>query len=406
MEDVADLSSSSVFRHTAERAFEMEQTPEDGIGEETEHGQGLVAMAQRVQEERHGVVLMSKTRDSLMELATSTRMGVNDVASVTNSDFRECLEDLNAAHEGAFTPMERRRFDKWASGEQAAGPTRTAILEAMETDEGGGVAAAGFNTNVSNTLKARIAAAALSDYEYMRTDAAALDACVTICAAQGLEPAKVVALSASLELGQRVCANDVIGIGAFKSDSRNLPVVKAVAKYNPNTLTKIVERGEIRDLVAHLTDLARDFASAGESTQAVLVSSFLAEAQVCFMHDTKGIFRYMKNYLRVYPGQGIPVVFDDRMATRARNESRDTTPTLSKIEITQLLRLEMAGEMAELRRQVGRGRGGETRPTTAPLSGEQAAAKLAKVKCFKCQAKGHFARDCPNEKTEVIDLTE
>ena len=367
-------------------------------------------MAQKLGEVRHGVGLLTKTRDTLMEMCTSTRMGVEDVASLGFSDLREYLDELNQARAGAFSSIERRRFDKWAALEANPETARNVLQDAMDLDEGGGAAGVSPASSVahaSDDLKARISACALLEYEYMRTDRAAFEACVAICLAQGLEPANVVALSASIELGQRVCSNDVRGIGAFKSDSRNLPVVKAVAKYSSNTFTKIVERGDVRDLVAHLTDLARDFATAGESVQAVLVSSFLSEAQVCFMNDPKGIFRYMKNYFRVYPGQGLPVVFDDRMATRARNESRDTTPVLSKAEITQLLRIEMAGEMAEMRRAAGRGRGGGVpTTTTTPLSGEALAAKLAKVKCFKCQKKGHFARDCPTDSTEVIDLTE
>ena len=383
-----------------------------GMGEDEEHAQGLVALLHKVSGEKHGVVLLSKTRDALMTLATTARMGVEDVASLSINDLRGYLDDLNAASEGTVSMLEMRRFESWANGvAAAAGTTRTALQNAMDIDEqgGGGLAGATAPGPVTTSwLKARITARATTEYVYMQTDAAALDACVSICLLQGLEPAQVVALSASLELGQRVSANDVVGIGAFKSDSRNLPIVKAVAKYNSNTLTKILERGDVRELVAHLTDLARDFASAGDSTQAVLVSSFLSEAQVCFMNDSKGLFRYVKNYFRVYPGQGLPVVFDDRMATRARNESRDTTPVLSKEDVKNLMRIELAGEMAELRRAaVGRGRGGgDPRPTTTPLSGDALAAKLAKVKCFKCQKKGHYARDCPNEAVEVLDLTE
>ena len=57
----------------------MEEPPADGIGEETEQGQGLLAMAQKLGEVRHGVGLLTKTRDTLMEMCTSTRMGVEDV---------------------------------------------------------------------------------------------------------------------------------------------------------------------------------------------------------------------------------------------------------------------------------------------------------------------------------------
>ena len=366
-------------------------------------------MLNKVGTEMHGVALLSKTRDTLLTLATTARLGVADVVGLSINDLREHLDDLNTAVAGSVSVLELRRFERWAGVLAPAETTRTILQEAMEVEEQGSWEVAGANTGptASALLKVRCRSLALTEYQHMRTDPAALDGCVAICVQQGLEPAQVVALSASIELGQRVSPNDVRGIGAFKTDPRNLPIVKAVAKYNNNTFTKIVDRSDPRELVAHLTDLARDFASAGDATQAMLVSSFLSEAQVCFMNDAKGLFRYIKNFFRVYPGQGLPVVFDDRMATRARNESRDSTPVLSKEDVKNLMRIELAGELADLRRQVGRGRGGgDPRPTTTPLTGEQAAAKLAKVKCFKCQSKGHFARDCPNEKVEVVDLTE
>ena len=379
---------------------------DDGVGEDTEHGRGLSAMLQRVSQEIYGVTLLGKTRGQLCEMAARSDMSVEDVASLEVGDLRAYLIGLRADQAGSYAAHEERRFERWATGlveGNEGSATRTALQGALGA-EGDGVQMVSVGApgaTAAEQFKARVTRLAVVAFPDMAEDATALEACVATCVGNGLEPLQVVGLSASLELGQvvRVSANDVMG-GSFKSDSRNLAVVKAVAKYNQNTMTKTVERKDVRELVAHLTDLARDFAAQGDAIQAVLVSSFLSEGQVAFMSDAKGFFLYVKAYFRVYPGQGIPVVFDDRMATRARNESREATPSLSKAEITQLLRIEMAGQMAEMGRQAGRGRGlgrGGDRAGAGPLTGDALAAKLAKTKCFKCQKKGHFARDCPEE---------
>ena len=78
------------------------------------------------------------------------------------------------------------------------------------------------------------------------------------------------------------------------------------------------------------------------SQLAVLVSTWWTEIQVGFKSDEKAMLLYMKNYMRTYAGRGIPVVWDERMAARARNESREALgPGLSKSDVKELVRAEM-----------------------------------------------------------------
>ena len=128
------------------QAAEKNQDTMSGIGEDEELAQGVVAMLNKVGVEMNGVSLLSKTRDTLLTLATTARLGVTDVVGLSVSDMREHLDDLNSAVAGSVGVLEMRRFERWAGVMAPAETTRTILQEAMEVEELGSWEVAGANT--------------------------------------------------------------------------------------------------------------------------------------------------------------------------------------------------------------------------------------------------------------------
>ena len=223
------------------------------------------------------------------------------------------------------------------------------------------------------------------------------------CAGQKLSAPAIMALSASMEKGKPVHEHEIKG-EIYGEDPRGYRCVKAATKFDDNTFSKVLGRGDWGMLNGHMLDLIRDFATLGLIRQSTLLSQWWTEAQSGFKDDVASFIIYLRAYRRLYTGRGIPVIWDERMATRARNETRAAAgPAVSKDEIAKMVSAansaissQLASQKRELdslkARRPATGAGGQGQEVE---SKEAKAKRLAKMKCFNCQQKGHRAADCP-----------
>ena len=227
------------------------------------------------------------------------------------------------------------------------------------------------------------------------------------CVGQSLTLAQIIAFSASLEKGKCVEIHEIVS-EVYATDPRGWDVVRRCCKYDESTFSKLLARGVdgFAELLGMLLDLARDLAATKKTQQSVLLSTWINEGQSGFKGDTKSFVAYLRAYRRLYAGRGLPVMWDERMAVRARNETREAAgPSLSKAEVQAIVKESSSQQVAQLKREI------ETlkarRPTGGGGGGDSAdarAKKLAGQKCFKCHKKGHLAANCPEaEVAEAAD---
>ena len=227
------------------------------------------------------------------------------------------------------------------------------------------------------------------------------------CVGQSLSLGEIIAFSASLEKGKCVEIHEIVS-EVYATDPRGWDVVRRCCKYDESTFSKLLARGVdgFAELLGMLLDLARDLAATKKTQQSVLLSTWINEGQSGFKGDTKSFVAYLRAYRRLYAGRGLPVMWDERMAVRARNETREAAgPSLSKAEVQAIVKESSSQQVAQLKREI------ETlkarRPTGGGGGGDSAdarAKKLAGQKCFKCHKKGHLAANCPEaEVAEAAD---
>ena len=218
------------------------------------------------------------------------------------------------------------------------------------------------------------------------------------CVSQGLPVPLIIAFSASLEKGKVVEIHEILG-EKYATDPRGYAMIRQCCKYDEHTGSKLLARGEegFSDLISMYLDLARDLVQTNKIVQSVLLSTWLSEGQSGFKGDQKAFVAYLRAYRRLYAGRGLPVMWDERMAVRARNETREAAgPSLSKQDVLALVKEGGSAQLTQLKREVAELK--QRRPKKegeVTESAETREKRLKNMKCFKCNKKGHIAADCP-----------
>jgi hypothetical protein len=147
-------------------------------------------------------------------------------------------------------------------------------------------------------------------------------------------------------------------------------------------------------------NLIRDFAHNGQIQESVLLSQWLSEVTSGFKGEDEAMIHYLRAYRRLYAGRGLPMMWDERMAVRARNETRALAgPTCSKVDVERMVSAALASQGADMKREIQQLKASRQTGVKKPVGGEETAEarakRVAKIKCFKCNQKGHMAADCP-----------
>ena len=349
-------------------------------------------------------------------LATS----VEAVEGLTDRELKEAVElGWQVVSGDALPRMFQQRLAQWSgaiSADASGPPPPDALAQALlcgQDGEGGGrmpKATPGQTKSVKAAMATAYEAGARNDFPGI--SARQLEMLVDDAGKQTLSGIEISTLAASIEIGGVMSEDTVLACGlAYGADPRGLAPVKAVSKFDDGTQSKLLKAGNLQGFMSLLTDLARDYTGQGMSQQAVLITAWLAEGMAAFKNDDASFLKYSIAYRRVYCGRGLPVVFDDRMATRARNETRVAEgPSMSKSEMKALVQSELAPLQTANARLQAKVTALEARkppknvrdPPGQVRDPAAAAERAAKAKCFNCGKKGHLARDCrePKEDSE------
>ena len=219
--------------------------------------------------------------------------------------------------------------------------------------------------------------------------------------AQGLNGVRLIVLSAALELGRVPAASEVLGVVGYKSDPRLSKLAKDQRKAGMSTLGKILEEkstGLRRELQSHFGSLIRDFTEERLVVEASLVSQFWSEAASVSTEDAV-VALYIKEWLRKYPGRGIPSVIDVVLATRVTGQQRATGgASADQVKALKESVSTLRSDLADVKRELNK-----LKQTVGNLSnsddtgGGGGKGPKGKGPCHYCGEMGHIAKFCPNK---------
>ena len=219
---------------------------------------------------------------------------------------------------------------------------------------------------------------------------------------QGISGMRIVCLSVALELGAVPSNGDVAGTMFYGSDPRISDIVKRRRKAGIATLSKLLESSKDvrRDVNAHISALIRDYSDRGLLAEASRINRVWIEAQAVCPTD-KHLVEYFLEYLKKYPGRGLPVIVDTLIVARVC--SQGSGPNSSELrELKEALKTikdeakTAKTESSNLRNEVTRLRveAQARRQPTTPGEGPI---------CHKCGERGHIARNCPRVRSEMAE---
>jgi|TARA_B110000238_G_scaffold70171_1_gene76971 hypothetical protein len=368
----------------------------------------------QLESSNNGVRLLSKQVDILMKLIPTVCESMEEYRSLPHSVLGDILKAgwVQEYHVEPL-PMVISRYHKWHNGhpelptlEADHETTMRAALsgEAVDSDLVG-CTAASAGAMAGQFGQVPTLAQAMQDPKtsglLKGLSASQLKAGHADCVSQGLPFDGVVALSASQEKGSIVHAHEIRENRAFE-DPRGFEVVKRCCKYDDFTLSKMLARGvkAMGDILQLHHNLIRDFAHNGQIQESVLLSQWLSEVTSGFKGEDEAMIHYLRAYRRLYAGRGLPMMWDERMAVRARNETRALAgPTCSKVDVERMVSAALASQGADMKREIQQLKASRQTGVKKPVGGEETAEarakRVAKIKCFKCNQKGHMAADCP-----------
>ena len=214
--------------------------------------------------------------------------------------------------------------------------------------------------------------------------------------AQGLSGTRILILSAALELGRVPSSGEVLGKLGYKGDPRLSDLAKQQRKAGMGTLSKILDSGSglRRELQSHFGGLIRDYTEAKRIEEASSITQWWSETQTVSGDDAV-LASYIKEWLRKYPGRGIPETLDVILATRVTGQKGIGGVTAEQLKEVKEMAKAAKAEVGALKREVAGLR--------SQLGGEkgQGAGTNKGPKCHACGEFGHIARNCPKAKADA-----
>ena len=140
--------------------------------------------------------------------------------------------------------------------------------------------------------------------------------------AHGFSGTRILVLSAALELGRMPAVGEVLGLFYYGSDPRITDLVKRQRKAGISTLSMILaakSSGVRLELNSHYMNLVREFTDYGLIEEATRITQFWAETQAISADDMVLVL-YLLEFIKKYPGRGIPVTIDMLIAQRVAGQ--------------------------------------------------------------------------------------
>lgn len=218
----------------------------------------------------------------------------------------------------------------------------------------------------------------------------------------GLTGARILLLSMAIELG-RVPAAGQMGASIYGSDPRLSEMVKAARKAGMQTLSKVLEGGDIAKLGLFFMALVRDYSEQGMIEEAQLITGWWTETQSVCGGSWPVLSKYVRMYLDKYVGRGLPEPVDlvllnrlggsgggGEMATAAADALKMAKDAKARADKAVEEASTLKGQMTTLRNELNRLKSGNPNGGGNPAGGS-----VFKGTCHVCGEKGHRAKDCP-----------
>ena len=340
-------------------------------------------MMTKLSEDRRG-----NTLDSGLVAQVATYLikvaGFKDVDKWKDSDLLETATELwmNEREGAALPTIFRRQILAWVGG-SIGPPVYAPPLAPARSDVDGSE----FEGEEDESVLFGPAGATPRDLAKLAADKST----------QNLSGARILILSAALELGRVPAAGEVIGSMTYRSDPRLGDLAKQQRKAGMATLSKILDSTDSNRrgaLQTHFGGVIRDYSERAMIQEASWISQFWAETQT-ISSDDKVLVEYIKEWLKKYPGCGIPMVIDVIIATRVCGMQK-TSGGISTDKFNELLTLVKSSksEVSSLKSELG-----SLKAQVKSLSGKKGGDDGDKLgpKCHKCGEYGHIAKFCPNK---------
>ena len=219
----------------------------------------------------------------------------------------------------------------------------------------------------------------------------------------GISGLRILMLSTALELGRVPTGGQAVA-SIYGSDPRLSDMVKAARKASMQTLTKVLEGGDVAKLGHFMMSLVRDYSEQGMIIEAQLITAWWTETQSVCGVSWSMMAKYVRMYLDKYVGRGLPETVDlvllNRLGGSGGGEMVEAAAEALKMAKDAKARADRATEeagalksqLATLRNELAKLKAKEGGNPGGPSTGG-----AFKGTCNICGQFGHRARECPNK---------